>query len=68
MAAGIASTIWTMREWRREVKTKTRIRLLVMSKVEREKRLDEINRKLGIDSEEIKEQEWLKRKLGYKQH
>jgi len=25
--------------------------LLVMSKVEREKRLDELNRKLGIDSE-----------------
>ena len=54
--------------WRREVKTKTKIRLLVMSKVEREKRLDELNRKLGIDSEEIKEREWLKRKLGYKQH
>jgi len=54
--------------WRREVKTKTKIHLLVMSKVEREKRLDELNRKLGIDSEEIKEREWLKRKLGYKQH
>jgi hypothetical protein len=39
-----------------------------MSKVEREKRLDELNRKLGIDSEEIEEREWLKRKLGYKQH
>ena len=31
------------------MKTKTKIRLLVMSKVEREKRLDELNRKLGID-------------------
>ena len=50
------------------MKTKTKIHLLVMSKVEREKRLDELNRKLGIDSEEIKEREWLKRKLGYKQH
>ena len=50
------------------MKTKTKIRLLVMSKVEREKRLDELNRKLGIDSEEIKEREWLKRKLGYKRH
>jgi len=38
----------------REVKTKTKIRLLVMSKVEKDKRLDELNRKLGIDSEEIK--------------
>jgi hypothetical protein len=32
------------------VKTKTKIGLLIMSKVEREKRLDELNRKLGIDS------------------
>ena len=50
------------------MKTKTRIRLLIMNKVERERRLDELNRKLGIDPEEIKEREWLKRKLGYKQH
>jgi DNA-binding HxlR family transcriptional regulator len=44
-----------------------------MSKNESEKRLDELNRKLGItprklvesDLEEIEEREWLKRKLGY---
>jgi hypothetical protein len=47
------------------VKIKTKIRLLVMSKVEREKRLDELNRGLGIDSEEIKEREWLKRKISW---
>jgi hypothetical protein len=78
MAAGITSTIWTMRAcWRREVKTKTRIRLLAMSKVGREKRLDELNQKLGIthpdkltecDQEEMEEREWLKKKLGYEQH
>jgi hypothetical protein len=48
-----------------------------MSNTEREKRLDELNRKLGItqpdkliesDLEEIEEREWLKKKLGYKQH
>ena len=48
-----------------------------MSSTEREKRLDELNRKLGItqpnkliesDLEEIEEREWLKKKLGYKQH
>jgi len=59
------------------VKTKTKIRLLAMSKSEREKRLDELNRKLGIthpdkptesDREEMEEREWLKKKLGYKQH
>jgi hypothetical protein len=36
------------------VKTKTKDTLASMSKVEREKKLDELNRKLGIDSEEIK--------------
>jgi hypothetical protein len=59
------------------VKTKTKIRLLAMSKAEREKRLDELNRKLGIthpdkltesDQEEMEEREWLKKKLGYKRH
>jgi hypothetical protein len=57
------------------VKTKTRIQLLIMSKSEREKRLDELNRKLGIsdpdlltefDPEEMEEREWLKKKLGYR--
>jgi hypothetical protein len=46
-----------------------------MSNTEREKRLDELNRKLGTtqrnklieaDPEEYEEREWLKRKLGYK--
>lgn len=59
------------------MKTKTKIRLLAMSKAEREKRLDELNRKLGIthpdkltesDQEEMEEREWLKKKLGYKRH
>jgi len=59
------------------VKTKTKIRLLAMSKAEREKRLDELNRKLGIthpdkltesEQEEMEEREWLKKKLGYKRH
>jgi hypothetical protein len=58
------------------MKTKAKIRLLAMSKAEREKRLDELNQKLGItqpqkliesDLEEIEEREWLKKKLGYKQ-
>lgn len=58
------------------MKTKTKIRLFAMSKAERERRLDELNRKLGItepqkliepDLEEIEERQWLKKKLGYKQ-
>jgi hypothetical protein len=43
-----------------------------MSKAEKEKRLDELNRKLrqpsasiGTHLEEIEEREWLKKKLGY---
>jgi hypothetical protein len=61
--------------WGCEVKTQTRVQLLIMSKAEREKRLDELNRKLGItdpdlltefDPEEMEEREWLKKKLGYK--
>jgi hypothetical protein len=49
---------------------KTKIRLLTMSKDEKEKRLDELNQKLRItkprDLNEIEEREWLKKKLGYK--
>jgi len=63
--------------WRREVKAKTKIRLLAMSKAMKEKRLDELNQKLGIthpdilteyDQEEMEERQWLKKKLGYQQH
>jgi hypothetical protein len=59
------------------VKINRKIRLLAMSKGEREKRLDELNQKLRMtkpqklvesDLEEIEEREWLKKKLGYKQH
>ena len=59
------------------MKSETKRRLRTMSSTEREKRLDELNRKLGItqpnkliesDLEEIEEREWLKKKLGYKQH
>jgi predicted ArsR family transcriptional regulator len=56
------------------MKSETKKRLRAMSKSEREKRLDDLNQKLGIaernkatDShlEEIEEREWLKKKLGY---
>jgi hypothetical protein len=51
------------------VKIKTKLRLLVMSRNESEKRLDELNRKLGIAQvqklEDIEEREWLRKKLGY---
>jgi hypothetical protein len=59
------------------MKLKTRIRLRAMSKAGKEKRLDELNQKLGItqpnklteyDKEEIEEREWLKKKLGYGKH
>ena len=59
------------------MKTETKRRLRAMSDTEREKRLDELNRKLGItqpnelteaDKEEMEEREWLKRKLGYERH
>lgn len=59
------------------MKTETKRRLRAMSKAEKEKRLDELNRKLGItqpnelieyDQEEMEEREWLKKKLGYGQH
>ncbi len=58
------------------MKSATKRRLLAMSNTEREKRLDELNRKLGIaqpqellasDLDEIEEREWLKKKLGYGQ-
>ncbi len=57
------------------MKSETKKRLRAMSKSAREKRLDDLNQKLGIaarnkatDShlEEIEEREWLKKKLGYK--
>jgi hypothetical protein len=59
------------------MKRETKKRLRGMSDTEREKRLDELNRKLGItqpnelvesDLEEIEERDWLKKKLGYKEH
>jgi hypothetical protein len=41
-----------------------------MSKDAREKRLDELNQKLGRNQpqelEQVEEREWLKKKLGYK--
>jgi hypothetical protein len=78
MVAGITSMIWTMRDcWRHEVKIKAKIHLLAMSKAEKEKRLDELNRKLGIThhdkpteyyQEEMEERDWLRKKLGYAKH
>jgi hypothetical protein len=59
------------------MKSETKRRLRAMSNAEREKRLDALNRKLGItqpqkliesDVDEIEEREWLKKKLGYKQY
>ena len=59
------------------MKTKTKIRLLAMSKAEQEKRLDALNQKLGIDhpndftkddQEEKEERNWLNKKLGYAKH
>lgn len=56
------------------MKIRTKIRLLVMSKAEKEKRLDALNEKLGIThlnelteygQEEMEERDWLKKKLGY---
>ena len=59
-------------EFRRIMKFRTWLRLRVMSKAEKEKRLDELNRKLrqpsasiGTHLEEIEEREWIKKKLGY---
>jgi hypothetical protein len=59
------------------VKIQTKIRLLAMSKAEKEKRLDALNQKLGIThlnelteygQEEMEERDWLKKKLGYAKH
>ena len=59
------------------MKTKTRIRLLAMSKAEKEKRLDGLNQKLeithldkltGYYQEEMEERDWLRKKLGYAKH
>ena len=59
------------------MKTQAKIRLLVMSKAEKEKRLDALNQKLGIThrteltesgQEEMEERDWLKKKLGYAKH
>jgi hypothetical protein len=55
------------------VKTLTKIRLLAMSKAEKEKRFDALNQKLGIThlselteyGQEMEERDWLKKKLGY---
>jgi hypothetical protein len=52
----------------------TKIRLRIMSKTEKEKRLDELNLELGVsqpnrvpeyDKDEMEERAWLKKKLGY---
>ncbi len=59
------------------MKTGTKIRLLVMNKTKKEKRLDELNQKLGVsqpnkfpeyDKDEMEERAWLKKKLGYGRH
>ena len=59
------------------MQSETKKRLRAMSNIEREKRLDELNRKLEVTQliksieshlEETEEREWLKKKLGYKQH
>ena len=59
------------------MKSETKKRLRAMDNTERERRLDELNQKLGITKlikssesylEEIEEREWLKKNLGYKQH
>ena len=70
--------IWALQVLRRrEVKTKTKIRLLTMSRAEKEKRLDALNQKLGITQsnerteygvEDLEEREWLKKRLGYAKH
>jgi ferritin-like metal-binding protein YciE len=57
------------------MKSETKKRLRAMDNTEREKRLDELNRKLEVTQliksieshlEETEEREWLKKKLGYK--
>lgn len=60
-----------------DMKSETKKRLRAMDNTEKERRLDELNQKLGITKlikfsesylEEIEEREWLKKNLGYKQH
>jgi len=63
---------------RSNMKSETKKRLRAMSTIEKEKRLDQINRKLEAAQlkpqpmeslrEEIEEREWLKKKLGYNPH
>ena len=59
-----------------DMKSETKKRLRAMDNTEKERRLDELNQKLGITKlikfsesylEEIEEREWLKKNLGYKQ-
>ena len=59
------------------MKPETKKRLQAMSNIEREKRLDDLNRKLGLTErnratnsnlDEFEEREWLKKRLGYPQH
>jgi ferritin-like metal-binding protein YciE len=59
------------------MKSETKKRLRAMSNIEREKRLDELNRKLEVTQlnksieshlEETEAREWLKKKLGYTQY
>ena len=56
------------------MKIQTKIRLLAMSKADKEKRLDALNQKLAIThpneltedgQQEMEERDWLKKKLGY---
>jgi len=58
------------------MQSETKKRLRAMSNIEREKRLDELNRKFEVTQpinpmeshlEEVEEREWLKNKLGYTQ-
>ena len=58
------------------MKSETKKRLRAMNNIQKEKRLDELNRKLEVaqpskfvnsNREEFEEREWLKKKLGYTQ-
>jgi hypothetical protein len=59
------------------MKSETKKRLRAMSNIEREKRLDELNRRLEVTQriksiesrlDETEEREWLRKKLGYGTH
>jgi hypothetical protein len=59
------------------MQSETKKRLRAMSHTERERRLDELNRKLEVTQpiksteshvDETEEREWLKKKLGYTRH